>query len=391
MAETIGDAAVPRMLVLARESRGLTQKQLSTSMSELAGGATTSQGFVSRAEAGQLPVSGERLELYAEALGYPSSLLRTNKPEFGAGVGLVHHRKRQLTTAGDIKRIHAVLNLTRLQVRSLMADVPARTTVPIPHVEVDDLTTPADAARAVRAAIGATAGPLESAVQLLEHAGALVLSRELLTPAQVDAGTETVPVDAVSCCPAGEDPLVLLNTGTPAERQRYTLAHELGHMVMHQVPHKDQEKQANAFAAELLMPATLVRTDLSGGQLGIPRLLELKKQWNVSMWALLRRAHTLGILSDWRYRSLAVEMSTLGYRTNEPDELPPDTPAAVEAAIAWHLRHGRTIDDLAARAGLHVQEFTRLYLAASPTSTSPDLAADPVSPFPSPVRTHHDR
>jgi Zn-dependent peptidase ImmA (M78 family)/transcriptional regulator with XRE-family HTH domain len=375
--QVAGDVAVPRMLVLARESRGITQKRLAEAMSKLSGpGGATSQGFVSRAEAGQLPVGGERLELYARALGYPTSLLCINEPEFGAGVGLVHHRKKQTTSAGDVRRIHALLNLTRLQVRSLLAGAPAPSTAPIPHVEVDDLTTPADAARRVRAEIGAATGPLDSAVRFLEHAGVLVLCRDLVTPAQVDAGTETVPIDAVSCCPPGEDPLVLLNLGTPAERQRFTLAHELGHMVMHHVPHKDQEKQANAFAAELLMPAKLIRADLSGGQLSVPRLLELKKQWNVSMWALLRRAHVLGILSDWQYRTLAVEMSTLGYRTNEPDELAPDTPRAVDTVIAWHLHHGRTADDLAARAGLHVEEFTQLYLHDPAPS---GLAPEPLS------------
>lgn len=67
-----------------------------------------SQGYVSRVESGRLTVSGERLPFYAPALGYPSSLLTEVKPEVGAGVGLVHHRKRQAMGAGDLKRIHAL-------------------------------------------------------------------------------------------------------------------------------------------------------------------------------------------------------------------------------------------------------------------------------------------
>lgn len=95
--------------------------------------------------------------------------------------------------------------------------------------------------------------------------GALVISRELVAPISLDSSVESVPVDAVSCMPEGEETLVLLSSGTPAERQRFTLAHELGHMVMHLIPHPDQEKQANSFAAELLMPAR----DIRGG-LGSP-------------------------------------------------------------------------------------------------------------------------
>ena len=79
------------------------------------------------------------------------------------------------------------------------------------------------------------------------------------------------------------------------------------------------------------------------------------------MWALLRRANTLGITSDWQYRSLAVEMSSLGYRFNEPGKVDGEQPTAVSAAISWHLGHGRDIGALARTALLTRQEFTHLY------------------------------
>jgi Zn-dependent peptidase ImmA (M78 family) len=131
---------------------------------------------------------------------------------------------------------------------------------------------------------------------------------------------------------------------------------------MHQVPHPEQEKQANSFAAELLMPARDIRQQLSGGPVTVPRLLELKAWWKVSMWALLRRAHTLGVISDWHYRTLAVEMTSLGYRFNEPGELPGEQPTAVSAAISWQLDHGREPADLARTAMLTPAEFAHLYL-----------------------------
>lgn len=358
------EVAQPRMLVLARESRVMTQGELAAAMQELDGpGSKVSQGYVSRAEAGRLTVTGERLELCARALNYPVALLCLNEQEVGAGVGLVHHRKKQVASAGDLKRIHALLNLTRIHVRALRRDVPRPAAGEIQQVTVDELTTPADAAKQVRAAWGASSGPVESVVALVEDLGAWVTCCRLVAPAPVDVGVDSVPVDAVSCTPAGEDPLVLLNVGTPAERQRFTLAHELGHMVMHRVPHPEQEKQANAFAAELLMPARQIRTDLSRGPLGVPRLLELKTQWKVSMWALLRRAHTLGVLSDWQYRSLAMEMSSLGYRTSEPGDLEAEAPIVLSSLITWHLEQGRTVDELARAAYLTPEEFADLYLS----------------------------
>jgi hypothetical protein len=109
-------------------------------------------------------------------------------------------------------------------------------------------------------------------------------------------------------------------------------------MVMHQVPHPEQKK-ANRFAAELLMPTQEIRDQLHG-QIDVPLLLELKAQWKVSMWALLRRAHTFGILGDWQYRSLAVEMSSVGYRTSEPRAVLRATAAVRGVAVRRRLRSG---------------------------------------------------
>lgn len=356
--------AQPRMLVLARESRAMTQGQLATAMQDLADSdSRISQGYVSKAEAGRLTVAGDRLQLYARALSYPAALLCLDEHEVGAGVGLIHHRKKQAASAGDLKRIHALLNLTRIQLRGLLPDTPRPATRRLPHLAIDDLTTPADAARHLRGEWDMSRGPLQSMVGLIEDTGALIASRRLVPPQPLDSGAESVPVDAVSCRPTGEDPVVLLNQGTPAERQRFTLAHELGHMVLHSVPHPDQEKQANSFAAELLMPARDIRADLADGPLTIARLLDLKARWKVSLWALLHRAHTLGVISDWQYRSLAVEMSSLGYRTSEPGELAAETPSAVASIITWHLERGRDVVDLARAALLTPEEFVDLYLS----------------------------
>jgi hypothetical protein len=108
------------------------------------------------------------------------------------------------------------------------------------------------------------------------------------------------------------------------------------------------------------------------------RLLELKVEWKVSMWALLRRAHTLGALSDWQYRTLAVEMSSLGYRINEPGELGTESPTAVSRVVAWHLDHGRDVADLASAANLNTDEFIRLYMTGPlPISTGAATGPDP--------------
>ncbi|WP_211363575.1 ImmA/IrrE family metallo-endopeptidase [Saccharothrix saharensis] len=355
-------SAAPRMLILARESRGLKQDDVAKAMKALDGPTSkVSQAYVSRAESGRLAVTGERLELYARALAYPVDLLVMSETEVGAGPGLVHHRKKQAAAAPDLRRIHAVLNLSRIQLRGLLDGAPRRVDLSLPRLEVDDYFTGADAARKVRADWGLPSGPLGSVIGVVESTGGLVLRRALVAPVPLDSGNESVPVDAVSVCTPGEDPLVLLNDGTPGDRDRFTTAHELGHMVMHTLPHPQQEKQANQFAAEFLMPAEDIRRDFAG-TVDLRCLLELKAQWGVSMWALLRRAHTLGELSDWQYRTLAVEMTSLGYRTSEPGRLNPEQPSAVRSVIDQYLGEGHEVDDLARRARLEPAEFTTLYL-----------------------------
>ncbi|MET9225682.1 XRE family transcriptional regulator [Lentzea sp. NPDC003310] len=364
------------MLVLARESRGWKQGDVARAMKDLDGAASkVSQAYVSRAESGKLTVGGDRLDLYANALLYPRELLVLDRGEVGAGAGLIHHRRKQAVAAPELRRIHAVLNLTRLQLTGLFNGVPRSIDLKIPQITVDDLFSPEEAADAVRAEWGISGGPLDSVVSILEAAGGLVLARSLVPPAPLDSGNESVPVDAVSSCTPGDDPIVLLNAGTPGDRQRFTLAHELGHMVMHAVPHPDQEKQANRFAAQLLMPARNIRSAFQG-TVNLTLLMTLKEKWRVSMWALLRRAHTLGEISDWQYRTLAVEMTSLGYRTTEPNSLDPEKPAAVRAAVDWRLDHGHDVDSLASVTLLRPEEFTHLYLDSTSTLPISSIAAE---------------
>ena len=369
-------AAQPGMLVLAREARGMTQADVARAFSE---GASTaepaSQGYVSKAEAGRIRVAGERLTAYAAALRYLPELLALDESALGAGVGLVHHRRRASLAAGDLRRTHAVLNLTRIQLQSLLRasgkDLPHR----FPEIKVNDFDTPEDAAREVRESWGLGPGPVTCLVGAIEGAGGLVVRRHL-------AGRE---LDAVSQRMAFGNPLFLLNYGTPADRERYTLAHEVGHVVMHRMPSDEQERQADQFAGEFLMPARDMLSSLKGG-LDLSRLIELKADWRVSMAAIARRAHTLGAISDWRYRQLNVELSTLGYRTAEPTTIASEQAAGV-GQLVQELRSSRglTIAELASITGLHEHEFTDLYLSDrvlrtdthASAASSPAAAAQP--------------
>lgn len=378
-----GARADPVMLALAREARGMKQAEVADAMSKAGAseGVTVSQGYVSKAESGRLAVTGDRLRLYGAALGYPPRLLCLGAQVHGVGVGLVHHRKRASTSASALRRIHAQLALTRVQVEGLLTAGGQRGGHDFPTVKVDDLTRPKDAARRVRKAWTMPPGPVSDMVATLEGAGAAVVTADL----------HSNRLDAVSQWDGRQAPLILVGQHAPADRCRFSLAHELGHLVMHQHPGNgpDQEKEADAFAAEFLMPAADIRSDLTGA-IDLARLAELKRKWRVSMAALLRRAQTLGTITDWHYRSVQVEMSALGYRTQEPVPLAHEHPRRLPNLVAKALEGGAEVGALAACARLLPDDFHRLYMphgpggaGHSPRPAGGDDTETPLAPLPS--------
>jgi IrrE N-terminal-like domain len=65
-----------------------------------------------------------------------------------------------------------------------------------------------------------------------------------------------------------EDEVIVVNSDHSRGRQRFTIAHELGHYRLH-TSHAsgggDIERQADAFAADLILPPRLVRAEVGGG------------------------------------------------------------------------------------------------------------------------------
>jgi len=110
-------------------------------------------------------------------------------------------------------------------------------------------------------------GPLPNLTAAVERAGAVVVHSPLNGSA-VSGITISVP---------GLLPIVLLNSEQPADRMRFTLAHEIGHLVMHRFPNPDMERQASDFASALLMPATEIKHALSA-RLDLRRLAALKPE-----------------------------------------------------------------------------------------------------------------
>jgi len=204
--------------------------------------------------------------------------------------------------------------------------------VPRLPVAVDDPDDdgPERAAQLIREHWKVASGPAGHLVRLLELHGVLVV----FSPPQAAS------VDAYSFDSRLRPAVVLNPIKRDYYRQRFDVAHELGHLIMHgdaEPGGRIVEEQAHRFASELLMPAAEIRDLLPatmGGNVWIT-LAKLKEQWGVSIQALLFRARRLGRLSDVSYRNAMTTISARGWRRDEPGlitaiEQPSLLPRAVE-------------------------------------------------------------
>lgn len=200
---------------------------------------------------------------------------------------------------------------------------------PLPATEAS-IGGPEEAARLSREHFGVPVGPVEHMVRLAERAGVLV----------VFSAPQTASIDAYSMEWAGR-PIVVLNPEkNDYYRQRFDVAHELGHLIMHtdaEPGGRIAEDQANRFASEFLMPAEHILQYLPGTTTnqGWMTLRQLKEHWGVSMQALLYRARELGVMSEVTYRNAMIRVSGLGWRRAEPGnvvalEMPSLIPRAIE-------------------------------------------------------------
>jgi len=255
--------------------------------------------------------------------------------------------------------------------------------VPPVHVDVDATgDEPEQAARAVRTAWGLGSGPLKHLVRLVEHHGVLVV----FSPQQAST------VDAYSFDSFARPVIVLNPVKQDYYRQRFDVAHELGHLVMHhdaEPGSRAVEEQANRFAAEFLMPADEVRAQLptSMGARTWDALGALKEEWGVSLQALLFRARRLGCLSDVSYRNAMVTLSQRGWRRHEPGlvtaiEQPSMLPRSIEVMDGAGITRDSLVDQARVPVGLFETVVARTPLLTDALDTNDDRAAPVVSLLP---------
>lgn len=314
----------------AREAARMTQAELAATLG-------MPQSILSRIELGGVLPSPEDGRRIADALETPLGFFfaaPTPLPEGSLGLF------RALKSKVPAKETVAARRLAEIGFEAVLrlAEDQRLPAVRIPHLA----GIPAEeAAGHARSALSLSPEePIPHLTRTLERAGVVVLRLsgidEHITgfAAWVGAG-------------ADERPLVVTRRPLGAFRQRWTLAHELGHLVFrHQVyagPQRPEEKEANQLAAAFLLPEEPFRDDVGGARLTLELLATLKGKWGASMGAILLRAKGLGLVDEGSYRSLYETMRMRGYLKREPgdDRTPAEKPGLLPELMAMRrLREG---------------------------------------------------
>lgn len=308
-----------------RQARELARQ----TQTELADAVGTVQSTIAQIESGRFQPSESLIEEIASHLGFPVSFFsREDPPNFPLGsllfrshVDMSAIEKTEISRLGQIE-FELSYEMAKRVRNKIALRLPQLTDEPI-----DVLT----AAQLTRNALGLSLDvPIPNLVKAVEQTGTIVLS----LPSHFetcDAFSLWVNVPSNQAPYEMKKPLVVLSGETPGDRLRFSLAHEIGHLVLHQAVRgttRMMEDEAHKFAAELLLPEIAMREEITT-PVTLTSLSKLKPVWGVSIQMLIKRAHDLEIITERQYKYLFKQLASRGWRSTEPITLQVEKPRAV--------------------------------------------------------------
>ena len=343
----------PQMVILARELRGVTQKDLCLKVPNL------TQGNLSRMEKGLLNIPEETLTFLAEELNFPEKFFLQEAPV--NRISNFYYRKRLSMPKKALQITDAKMHVISSCIDNLLNSVELDS-IDLPKIRVDNSSkTPCDIARIARRFFDVPPGPIKNLSETLEKKGIIIK--------ELDFNTDKF--DGITLITKKGQPIIFVNTSIPNDRKRFTLSHELGHLIMHlpfeydlEISEKDLEKQANAFAAEFLMPEIEIRKDLT--YITYSKLSPLKEYWMTSKSSLIYRAYQLGCIGEEKYKNLLIELSRQGERRNERVEVEFQNPKLLNRIIEFFKSDlSYTTTELCDYLSLSLNDFQDFFVPSS--------------------------
>jgi Zn-dependent peptidase ImmA (M78 family)/transcriptional regulator with XRE-family HTH domain len=305
------------------------------SLTELGEQVGVSKQFLSRVETGAESVSAQLENSLAEKLNVLPEFFYYFDPNPIADEQC--HFRRQLTTKVGLRQVARARGEMLKRLVGVLDEH-----VDLPHYQVGeaDPESPETIERATekfRSLFDLGMGPLSNVTRVAENAGAVVMKVHGLAP----------EIDAVSF--ATKRPLVALNgSGRSACRERFGVAHELGHFSLHigvLTGDRLTETQANRFASAFLMPrstfANECRLAIRGTRLNWSGLSELKVRWGVSKAAIIYRGRQLDVFSDDQARAGYVGLNRHGEAMQESEDhlVPNEEPEVIVESLKVMKEH----------------------------------------------------
>ena len=335
---------IHKQLTFAREYRGYSQTDLASSIEGL------SQSNLSKFEKGFNTLSEDLIHKTMKFLNFPMEFLSKN---ISNETETAHYRKRSTITKKGKLEIQQGFKMIGYIVDE-MSDSLLWPDFTLKPLDLEDGYTPEYVAEYTRKLMGYLPNePIKDICNSLESSGIIIVEFEIFNK-----------FDGVSFVTDNGYPVIVINKHFSNDRKRFTIAHELGHLLMHSInnpaipDHRDKEFEANRFAGEFLMPEETIRGSLFG--LRLSDLAELKKYWLTSMASILRRAKDLDCISFETYRYLNIEFSRKGLKRDEGFDVHLDQPGLFRKGYSMHKNELAYSDfELAQAFGLPVDIIKR--------------------------------
>lgn len=345
---------IGQRLKLSRSASGLSLRDLE----EKIGNRVTAQAIGKYERNESMPSSGVLIAL-ADALGVSVDYLVGDQEMI---LEAVEFRKKTITSKREESQVEAkTLHLLErylmveelLHLRSVEWHSPREAPYPV----IRGFSEADMAARSLRDHWGLGHDPIPNLVELLEEQGIKILAVDLTN---IDGLTARVRRTKKS-----DVPVIVVNRKEWGERQRFTLAHELGHIVLDVNARVDEEKAAHRFAGAFLMPAEALWAKIGKHRtsIGWDELFELKQIFGASVQAVTYRCKDLGIFNVSLFRRLFDEFTRRGWRTppyKEPYSKEGEKPKRFERLTFRALAEGAISEPKAAELlRLSVHELNR--------------------------------
>lgn len=194
--------------------------------------------------------------------------------------------------------------------------------------------------------------PISNMINLLESLGIIVIFIDTINGFDGKEGL------------VNNKPFIIVANDKPGDRQRYNLAHELGHLLV-KFDNLDPEQVANYFAGAFLIPKESLLNDLGEKRrkLSLFELENLKRKYKVSMQSIIYRSYQVGIISEGEKIRLFKQFSMLGYRKDEPINIEKEETFKFENMICELVSEGYISESKAAEyLNIRTLEFVEKYM-----------------------------